>query len=149
MPAAARQRHIAMAAGGPGLFAGRRVFILAPAAGRPAIASKPPGMVHRVGQMVAAEGGTLARSLRSAAHGEGRGAASPSPSPEGGTLLLCVASSLDEAKAAIKAAQVRPAREGTHGGGGCLSKPADAPPRCVPLICRSGTLAASCTTTSG
>lgn len=97
----ARRRR---ATGAAGLFAGRRIFLVAERGGSGAVHSK----LAATQQMVAAEGGTLVRSL---AHGEGGGrggaAATPSPSPEGSTLLVWMIQTKQEALAALKHAQVR------------------------------------------
>lgn len=97
VPARARQRH---ASHGAGLFDGWSVCFWAP----PASSSSRGGSagsasnVAMAAQMVAAEGGTVARSLG--------GAGEAGRSPERGALLVCVVAKTDAA-AAVKQAQVR------------------------------------------
>ncbi|PRW56179.1 hypothetical protein C2E21_5041 [Chlorella sorokiniana] len=110
VPAAARQRHAPGGGGGPGLFAGRRVFLTAPPAGSGGSRSNSTGSASKVAlvaQMVAAEGGSLVRALGQGEGGGGRGAASPSPSPEGATLVVCLAQGPQEARLALKMGQKR------------------------------------------
>ena len=109
VPAAARQRHAPGGGGGPGLFTGRRIFLTMPPAGSLSVRPSSTGGASKaalVSQMVAAEGGSLARALGQGEGGGSRGAASPSPSPEGATLMVCLAQGLQEARAALKMAQV-------------------------------------------
>ena len=110
VPAAARQRHAPGGGGGPGLFTGRRVCLMtvpSSAGGGRVSAAGTANKVALVTQMVSAEGGSVVRTPGQGEGGGARGAASPSPSPEGATLLVSVAQGPREARAAIKAAQVR------------------------------------------
>jgi hypothetical protein len=98
----ARRRH---ATGAAGLFAGRRVYLVAERGGSKAAHTK----LAAAQQMVAAEGGTIVRSLGQGDGGVRNGAAAsvPSSSPEGATLLVWMIQTRQEALAALKQAQVR------------------------------------------
>jgi hypothetical protein len=106
-PALARQRHAA-GSGIPGLFAGRRIHVVAaPGAGGGSGAGSSMKL-SQTQQMVVGEGGTLARSLGQPDGGGGgsaRGATGPSPSPEGGTLLVLLTSSHSGTSGALKFVQ--------------------------------------------
>ena len=80
-------------------------------------------------QMVEAEGGTVVARL--SGDGAARGAASPSPD---GTLLLSMATTDAEARAAVKLVQVRLGRRGSSGAARCLHRCCH---RCPPNVARS------------
>lgn len=75
---------------------------------------KASGRLSMIQEMVAAEGGTVARSLGAGdGGGGGGGRTSPSPSPEAGTLVVCQTHIKVEIEACLRLAKVR-------GLGSCL-----------------------------